>query len=87
MVFDEELRRGHLFDSVQAGIQIKNAAALTTKKVVVMPLVRPFISRGLTRYFDGNDQPLLGEGLQKTINRCNSQAGNILQGNFLNLGG
>ena len=80
MIFDPKSRRRHRFNTGKTSFQFKDSAAHEAKKVMMMALVRTFVTRRLAGNFHRDDAPLVRQRFEGSVNGCQSDRRNFLQG-------
>lgn len=68
MAPNPKFRRYQLAKIVQTPGNIENAVAFLALEMMVMPLVRAFVSRGLPRYLDRVDPAIVEKRAHRPIN-------------------
>ena len=85
VIRDAESGRSQFLESLHAFLKIKDALAVLTMKVVMMPLLRTLVTGRLSGNLDGANLPLGHEVFQRAIDGCNADRGDDLQGKVMDL--
>ena len=79
VVFDAKLWRSHFFEPFETFFELKDLAALATKKMMMMPFVSALVSRRLSRNFNRNDLPVFGKRFERTVDCRNPERWHLEQ--------
>lgn len=87
MVGDLEARRGEFLESLDALVQVEHLPALLAMEVMVVALVGALVARGLSRDLNAADLALLLEVFQRPVDGGDSEGGNCLHGETMDIVG
>ena len=80
MIFDAKARRCHFLDTIGAFFKLEYLTANAAQKVMMMALVRTFVTRRLAGNFHRDDAPLVRQRFEGSVNGCQSDRRHFLQG-------
>ena len=86
MIFDAKARRCHFLDTIGAFFELEYLTANAAQKVMMMALVRTFVTRRLAGNFHRDDAPLVRQRFEGSVNGCQSDRRHFLQGESMDFG-
>ena len=75
MIFDAKARRCHFLDTIGAFFKLEYLTANAAQKVMMMALVRTFVTRRLAGNFHRDDASLVHQRFKGSVNGCQSDPG------------
>lgn len=85
MILHSEASRRHRFDAFQTFIEFKYIATPAAEEMVMMALVRTFVTWWLAGNLHGNHLAILRKGFEGTIDCRQPNAGRVFESELLNL--
>ena len=80
VILDAKARRRHFLDTIEAFFEFEYLTANAAQKVMMMALVRTFVTRRLAGNFHRDDAPLVRQRFEGSVNGCQSDRRHFLQG-------
>ena len=87
VILDAKARRRHFLDTIEAFFEFEYLTANAAQKVMMMALVRTFVTRRLAGNFHRDDVPVFRQRFEKPVNGCQSDRRHFLQGESLDFEG
>ena len=86
MIFDAKARRCHFLDTIGAFFKLEYLTANAAQKVMMMALVRTFVTWRLAGNFHRDDASLVHQHSKGSVNGCQSDRRHSLQGESMDFG-
>jgi hypothetical protein len=86
VIFDAKARRCHFLDTIGAFFKLEYLTANAAQKVMMMALVRTFVTWRLAGNFHRDDVSLVHQRSKGSVNGCQSDRRHLLQGESMDFG-